>query len=86
MRVNRVRQNFYSSMNGDNREAPRRERQGGWSSDGVKPRRKKIGRDVGEYVAFEENPDKMPPTSAAADNFVSEQQVEDAEWEEIKNK
>ena len=55
---------------------------------GVLPRRKKkkIARDVGEYVAFEEVKVFSSQTDGAepAADFKSETQVEDADWEEIK--
>lgn len=49
-------------------------------------RRKKIGRDVGEYVAFTEvevtGTSRRDTAPAAADQ--TERQVSDAEWEDIK--
>lgn len=50
------------------------------------PKRKKIERDVGEYVAFEElppNPDAARESASRSAKAVIEQQVVDAEWEEI---
>lgn len=51
------------------------------------PRAKKIARDVGEYVAFEEisSTASSDTGTASKEEFtsVSESQVEDAEWEEI---
>lgn len=60
-------------------------RKGGWSAAEV--RRKKIGRDVGEYVKFEELP-ALHGTDVKnrAGNVPggSEPQVSDADWEDIK--
>lgn len=50
-------------------------------------RKKKIGRDVGEYVAFEEVRVFQTDTdgnSTETDAIKSEQQIEDADWEEIR--
>lgn len=59
------------------------ERKGGWSKSGVF--RKKIGKDVGEYVKFEE----IPATEPVADGngggrpTSREPQVTDVDWEDI---
>ena len=60
------------------------QRKGGWTK--ATPRKKKIGGDVGEYVAFEEVKVFSSQTDGAepAADFKSETQVEDADWEEIK--
>lgn len=54
-----------------------------------KPRKKKkIARDVGEYVAFEEvrvfTAESDEPSTSSGGSGASEPQVEDADWEEIK--
>lgn len=47
------------------------------------PRRKKIDASIGEYVDFEELPPK--PSDDRPDTcFTPENQIEDAEWTEIK--
>lgn len=53
------------------------------------PKKKKIARDVGEYVAFEEmrvytEPSGNEPSGASQRAPKPEAQVEDADWEEIK--
>lgn len=90
--VNTVRKNtrrMYDQMyNGADRktaQAPRRKP--GWS-DPV-PRKKKIARDVGEYVRFQE----ISTTETASQqktssgdtrtSYTVEQQITDAEWEDL---
>ena len=51
------------------------------------PRKKKIARDVGEYVAFEEvrvYAASEPADDAPAASTPSGSQVEDADWEDIR--
>ena len=60
---------------------------GGWSGAPARPKRKKIGRDVGEYVPFEEETIAASETSgctAESASFTAEEQIEDAVWEDIK--
>lgn len=64
----------------------RRERKAGWSDSG-RQKKKKINKDVGEYIAFEEITVEQT-VSAETDGrgqatYEVEQQVSDAEWEEI---
>ena len=62
-----------------------RERKAGWSSP--TPHKKKVEKDVGEYVHFEEV--KVEITSDQTDKehsserFVAEQQIVDVEWEDL---
>lgn len=61
----------------------RQTRKGGWSAPGK--HRKKIGKDVGEYVKFEELP--ASPASDTSQNprhTDHEPQITDADWEDIK--
>ena len=63
------------------------QRKGGWTK--ATPRKKKIGGDVGEYVAFEEVASTSTQytqsrTDGQADSFRPDSQVSDAEWEDIK--
>lgn len=65
-------------------------RKAGWDAPGA--RRKKIGKDVGEYVRFQEvevDPGDAARASsrsesASAADFVREEQITDVEWEEIR--
>ncbi|MBD5276355.1 MAG: hypothetical protein HDR90_00610 [Bacteroides sp.] len=66
-----------------------RQQQQEQAASGHKTRKKKIGRDVGEYVAFEEMRVYTASESTADDargtttRVAMESQVEDAEWEEL---
>lgn len=61
----------------------RQTRKGGWSAPGK--HRKKIGKDVGEYVKFEELPaSPASDTSQALRHTDHEPQITDADWEDIK--
>lgn len=61
----------------------RQTRKGGWSAPGE--HRKKIGKDVGEYVKFEELPaSPSSGTSQSARHTDYEPQITDADWEDIK--
>lgn len=90
LRIRSARNAWRDAMNGGapgRREAPRRERPGGWSGAPARPKRKKIGRDVGEYVPFEEETIVASETSgctAESASFTAEEQIEDAVWEDIK--
>lgn len=70
---------------------PRKERKAGWTMSPT-TKRKKIGRDVGEYVKFEEIETEFTETSRPANagnkassrtDFKAEQQIVDAEWTDI---
>lgn len=62
-------------------------RRGGWSR--MRPKRKKINKDVGEYVKFTEVKTASTSTASSSANgntrvtYTEEQQITDAEWEEI---
>ena len=64
-------------------------RKGGWTK--ARTRKKKIGKDVGEYVKFSEitiSEQERAASAATSDasksrNSVTEQQVSEIEWEEI---
>lgn len=61
----------------------RQTRKGGWSAPGE--HRKKIGKDVGEYVKFEELPaSPSSGTSQSPRHTDYEPQITDADWEDIK--
>lgn len=61
----------------------RQTRKGGWSAPGEP--RKKIGKDVGEYVKFEELPAIADTdTSESRSHTDYEPQITDADWEDIK--
>lgn len=61
----------------------RQTRKGGWSAPGE--HRKKIGKDVGEYVKFEELPaSPASDTSQSPRHTDYEPQITDADWEDIK--
>lgn len=91
-RAKKQAQQFYDQMyGGQQAQTEPKRRKGGWS----KPveRRKKIDPSVGEYVRFSEIDvtETAETTSASADGdksstttYTVEQQVTDAEWEEIK--
>ncbi len=71
-----------SASKGDTQRSSR----GGWTY----PRRRKrkvITRDMGEYVKWEDVPvdPSQPPSTSSYTSSTVESQVEDAEWEEIKN-
>lgn len=89
LKINAARRRYSDMMNaaGASGRAPRGEaRQPGWSRRQA-PRRKKIPDDTGEYVAFEdirETVTRDTASGASGADFVREQQVEDAEWEEIR--
>lgn len=64
----------------------RQSRRPGWSTPGV--RKKKIDPNVGEYVKFQEisvteTSEQKTPAGSSTSTTVVEQQVTDAEWEEI---
>ena len=60
------------------------QRKGGWSK--AHTRKKKIGRDVGEYVKFSEvtvTEETSQTDSSGNTTYPTEQQVTDVEWEDI---
>lgn len=81
----RVYEQMYGGMDGHQQEPPRRK--GGWSAPN--PRRKKIDPGVGEYVRFQEVDTTVGQHSAPSASgerhteITVEQQVTDAEWEEL---
>lgn len=62
------------------------QRRAGWTKASI--RKKKIGKDVGEYVNFNEVCDNKSTSTDNANytkpNFTPEQQVSDVEWEDVK--
>lgn len=89
----KVRKQVRDTMNGmynaqQKRDAAnqQQQRKAGWSTPDA--RAKKIGEDVGDYVAFEE----LPTDSASAktesgrvnSNIATESQIIDADWEDVK--
>jgi len=85
IRANAVRNQFRRAAGGAaGSYAHEPERKAGWSRAGVNRRRKKIEKDVGEYVAFTEEPAQPSEQGPAADAGEREQQIVDVEWEDIK--
>lgn len=87
LKINNARNQFRRAMEGSGAGARREshsERKAGWSQSGIKLRRKKIEKDVGEYVAFTEEPATPANAAGPVDNFERESQIEDVEWEDIK--
>lgn len=74
---------MYGAQQSDAGSDTRQTRKGGWSAPGE--HRKKIGKDVGEYVKFEELPaSPASDTSQAPHHTAYEPQITDADWEDIK--
>lgn len=81
---------MYNQMNGARQSAGYQEphqRKAGWSSPATKP--KKIGKDVGEYVAYENITVTETTTSTTTDadgntTVYSESRITDVEWEDVK--
>lgn len=74
---------MYGAQPDAERRNTRQERKAGWSAPGE--HRKKIGKDVGEYVKFEELPaSPVSDTSQAPRHTDHEPQITDADWEDIK--
>lgn len=76
---------MYDAQQQASGQGTQQKRKAGWSAPGQP--RKKIGKDVGEYVRFEEIP--AAPTAGTDDGtgrrFAgSEPQITDADWEDIK--
>ncbi len=96
--VNRFKRNArrtYEQMFNQGKDAassrpdPHGERKAGWTKSPT-AKRKKIGRDVGEYVKFEEIEFSTKSRTATADDrsstrsdFKTEQQIVDTEWTDI---
>ncbi len=76
----------FSQFGGAQQTQDNRQRKGGWS--GMRSRKKVIDPNVGEYVEFEEVEANHESSSANStkngSSYRVEQQVEDAEWEDIK--
>lgn len=85
--VNRVKKNArqaYEAMYGQQAERPR-QRKAGWSTPET-AKKKKIDRNVGDYVAYEELPAEPATgngTRQTPRQGSTEQQIVDADWEEI---
>ena len=61
------------------------QRKAGWSKAAI--RKKKIGKDVGEYVKFSEitvSEEETVSDGNSSATYSTEQQVTDIEWEDIK--
>ncbi len=88
--VHKARRTMRDAMRGmyggaqQGQPAKERERKAGWTAPVV--RRKKIEKDVGEYVKFEELPaDPAHPDGATRVTYTrTEVQITDVEWEDIK--
>ncbi len=87
--INRFRRSTrqaYEAMYGNRNRRPQ-ERKAGWSG---KPsdKKKKIGKDVGEYISFEEitvTETESTVSDNAGNTFTEvEQQITDVEWEDVK--
>lgn len=84
LRVRRKFREAFSGTSDDRRESdPRRHR--GRDAEAAR-RKKKIGRDVGEYVEFEEVACTVETDdgSSSTTYTATEQQVTDVEWEDVK--
>ncbi len=82
-----ARDAFSQFGGGQQQSESRRQRKGGWS--GMRSRKKVIDPNVGEYVEFEEVEVKQEfadtgKNTSSTSSYRVEQQVEDAEWEDIK--
>lgn len=78
---------FEQDMRGQAEDARRDARPGGWQQ--APPREKKITREQGEYVEWEdvtvvESVKTDEASSDAGTRFESEQQIVDVEWEDVK--
>lgn len=83
MAVNRVKRQAYESMSGQWQQSQPRERKAGWSA-AANPKKKKIDRTVGDYVAYEDLAGGTPPPSSdRTRTTATEQQIVDAEWEDL---
>lgn len=87
IRVRSAQRQFRDAMSGTGASAWTRasqtSRPGGWSRP-FRRKPKKIGPEVGEYVAFEEVDIAEESTAEAPADFNAEPQVSDAEWEDLK--
>lgn len=87
-KAQRQARDAFSQFQGEGKDGSR-QRKGGWSG-GRQSRKKVIDRNVGEYVEFEEveisrdSETKTGSDSRKESGYKVEQQVVDAEWEEIK--
>lgn len=70
------------------RQQQQRQQQSNHPNDNPSQPRKKINKDVGEYVNFEEIADNNPSQNINSNNSSQstpvEPQISDADWEEIK--
>lgn len=87
-KINAARKRYADMMNNMGAAGRQeRSRKAGWSGR-TRSQRKKISDDTGEYVAFEDirvtNVGSSADSDAHAASFEREQQIEDAEWEEIR--
>lgn len=87
-RVRKQARQAYEQMYNQNyggARAQQRSRKPGWNATAT-PRKKKIDPSVGDYVPFEEVSEVSTgrTDSSGRNSFTVEQQITDAEWEEIK--
>lgn len=90
--VYKVRKKMRDAMNGiygaqqNQNSGGRQQRKAGWSTPDA--RAKKIGKDVGDYVAFEDLPAESGAGNTAStserNGIATEQQITDADWEDLK--
>jgi hypothetical protein len=73
-------QSFFNGANGGNNYGDDEQEQS-------RRQEKKIGPNVGEYVEFEEIHEQQPQSESSdtRENYASSSQIEDAEWEDIKD-
>lgn len=80
-KAKKVMQNMYDSMGGRQNESQ--------EDEPYRRAEKKIDPNVGEYVEFEEIADDSDFNAANTENmheeYTTEAQIEDAEWEDVKD-
>lgn len=84
LKINRARNAYREAFSSQRTQRRESERKAGWSKPNT-TRKKKIGNDIGEYVAFEETsaPETNDRNRTRPTSTITEQQIEDAEWEDI---
>lgn len=89
-KIYRAKKNWDDQMNQFRRAAEGRRDAWGRPAEPETPHhKKKIARDVGEYVAFEEisvetSEETTDKKTVEKETFTSEEQIEDVSWEDIK--
>lgn len=83
-KVRDAMEQMYGAQQQASGHGAQQKRKAGWSAPG-KPR-KKIGKDVGEYVRFEELPATTSSDATGTEHPYTgtEPQITDADWEDIK--